>query len=202
MKNKTLYFSAILCLLIFLNSCATSNNAIEQTKPAIEKNIEKPQCFVQYADGKIKNYATLQLVTSMFTAPHLLADGKIKIMSNEVKAYRDFNFYAITQKDFYTKTKGYVAKDVLPGFAVRVVKGNLNLYSLQFYNGQTVYEKFFLQYGDEGQITPYTPKLLNQYLKDNTEVTTYINNRKKKISPKQLVSLVDNYNNGLTISKN
>ena len=125
MKTTVPFFKGILCLLILLNSCVTSKNSIDQFKTEIESPKEGAACFVQMADGSVKNYATLKLVTGVFQTPHLLADGSIIITATEVKAYQNNDHYAVAQKEFTPLKNSFVAVNALPGFAVRIAKGKL-----------------------------------------------------------------------------
>ncbi len=197
MKTNLPYFKGVACLLILLYSCTTSKNSIDQIKAEIGNPKEETSCFVQMNDGTIKNFGTLQLVTGFFKTPHLVADGHVTIIAAEIKAYQNKDHYAVSQKEFYTPTKpSYVAVDALPGFAVRIAKGKLNVYTLKYYNGHNTTEKYFLQPGDDGAIVAYTPQLLNELVKDNTEAYTFFNQKNKiAVLPKKLLLAVDIYNN-------
>jgi hypothetical protein len=206
MKTKLPYLMGLTCLLIFLNSFTTSKNSIDQQKPEIENPKGETACFVQMNDGSIKNFSSLQLVTGVFKTPHLLADGNVIITAAEIKAYQDKDHYAVSQKEIAAPTRpSYVAVDALPGFAVRIAKGKLNVYTLKYYNGHNTTEKYFLQAGgDDAPIVAYTPELLNDLVKDNTEAYTFFNKKNKiAILPKKLLLAVEIYNNSSRdISKN
>ncbi|MCY7290869.1 MAG: hypothetical protein LH615_01695 [Ferruginibacter sp.] len=201
MKTTIIYLLIIaLCVSMLVNSCAAGKNNIVIAEANIENVNEKAGCYVVLKDGTVKNYSTLKLVTGIFKTPHLLADGSVKILPGSIKEYKDANYYAIAQNEFYNKVKTHVATNVLPGFAVREIKGDLNVYSIQFYNGSNVYKKYFLQKGKDGKIAPYTAQLLNEYAKDNEEVKNFLS--KKKSNQKQLLAVVNNYNNSQSISRN
>jgi hypothetical protein len=204
MKTKLPQFTAILCLLFSLNSCLSSKNALEQTKPISENTKEETACFVQMNDGTVKNYSTLKLVTGVFKTPHLIADGNVIISADKVAAYQSKDQYAISQKGFTTIQPSYVAVDALPGFAVRVAKGKLNVYAIKYYNGHNTTEKFFLQIGDDGAIVPYKYELMSDLVKDNIEAYNFFNKKKKAIAlNKRLLVTADIYNsNSSYISKN
>jgi len=202
---KTFYPSckAIACLLLVLNSCVSSKNSVEQQKLAVDTSKEEIGCFVQMNDGSIRNYSTIKLVTGVFKSPHLLADGNVVIDADEIKAYQDNDHYAVSQKEFTTAKPSYVAVEALPGFAVRVVKGKLNVYSLKYYNGHNATEKFFLQSGDEAQIVAYSPELMNNLLKDNGDAYAFFNEKSKALAfSKKLLTSVEIYNTSRFISKN
>jgi len=206
MKTNLPYSRGIVCLLIVLSSCTTSKNSIDQHKAEMENPKGETSCFVQMNDGTIKNFGTLQLVTGVFKTPHLLADGNVTITAAEIKAYQNKDHYAISQKEITAATRpSYVAVDALPGFAVRIAKGKLNVYTLKYYNGHNTTEKYFLQAGgDDAPIVAYTPELLKDLVKDNTEAYTFFNKKDKiAVLPKKLLLAVDIYNNSSRdISKN
>lgn len=205
-QMKTLYPSgkAIACLLIMINSCLSIQNVSALEKTVTEEPKATPtSCFVQMNDGTIKNYATLKLVTGIFKTPHLLANDSIVIMANEIKAYQNKDCYAVSQKEFSTKKQSAVAVKALPGFAVRIASGKLNVYSFKYYNGHNTTEKFFLQSGDEGQILAYTPELMNELLKDNNDAFTMFNEKNTAVAfSKKLLASVEMYNTSRLLSKN
>ena len=201
---KTFYPSgkAIICLMLILNSCASSKNSVEQPKTAAESTKDQAACFVQMNDGSIKNYTSLKLVTGVFKTPHLVADDKIVITTADIKAYQSKDHYAIAQKGFTAGKPGSVAVEALPGFAVRVARGKINVYAVKFYNGHNTTEKFYLQSGDEGQIAAYTPELMKTLIRDNSEAFNYFSGKKAAPLPKKLLATIDIYNNSWYISMN
>jgi hypothetical protein len=204
---KTLVPSvALLCsALVMMNSCSVSKNSILPPKNDAE-NIDgnSYSCYVIKTDGSKQYYSSLKLVTGVLTTPHLLGDNKSVIEAKDVLAYQDNRRYAVSQKLLVTKKTSYVAAETLPGFAVRVAKGKLNVYSRKFYNGNISVTEYFLQNGDEGEIVSYSQTVMNDLLKDNTKAADFYNS-KVKISPKskKLMAAVDLYNNAPQfISKN
>jgi hypothetical protein len=203
MKTNLPFFKGALCLFVLLNSCTSSKNSIDQHKTETEASKEESACFVQLKDGSLKNYTSLKLVTGVFKTPHLIADGGVIITADEIKAYQSKEHYAISQKEFSEAKPSYVAVEALPGFAVRVAKGKLNVFSLKYYNGHNTTEKFYLQSGDEGQIVAYTPELMKELIRDNNEAFNFFTSKKKPaVFPKNLLAAVDIYNNQRYISKN
>jgi hypothetical protein len=195
MKTAMSRLAALFCLFVFLNSFS-ANPTDKQPKEALS-------CFVEYNDGTIKQFTTLELVTGLFKSPHLLADGEIVIKADEIKAYQDKVHYAISQKVFTELRLSKVAVDALPGFAIRIAQGKLNVYSLKFYNGHNATEKLFVQSGDSGQIVACTPELLKELIKDNADATAYLNtNEKKPAEVKKMIEAVDMYNTSALITKN
>lgn len=204
MKTKLPYAIGILCLFLLLNACSPSKNSIDHYKADTPGNSkEDVACFVQMNDGSVKNFTSLKLITGVFKTPHLLADGSTIIMAEDIKAYQSKEHYAISQKGFTATKPSYVAVDALPGFAVRVAKGKLNVYSLKYYNGHNTTEKFYLQSGDDGQIVAYTPEVMKELVRDNTEAFNFFTDKKKaSLFPKNLLVAVDIYNNQRYFSKN
>ena len=199
MKTAIPKLAALLCLFVLLNAFSTTQPIEHPAK----KTKEALSCFVVMKDGTIKQYTSLELVTGIFKTPHLLADGSITITASDIKAYQDKNLYAISQKEFTTLKPSKVAVEALPGFAVRIAQGRLNVYSLKFYNGHNTSEKLFIQSGDSGQIAAYTPELLNDLIKDNQEVYSYFNASDKSTTAiKKMLTTVEMYNTSRLISKN
>jgi hypothetical protein len=203
MKTNLPKFTAVLCLVAFLNACTSSKNAITPEKNDATAPKAEAACFIQMNNGTIKNYATLTLVTGVFKTPHLLADGKIIINSNEISAYQNKEHYAIAQQSFTADKPSNVAVNALPGFAVRVASGKLNVYAVKYYNGHNTTEKFFLQIGDDGAIVPYKYELMSDLVKDNIEAYNFFNRKKKALAfNKRLLVAASMYNNSSFISKN
>ena len=205
MKTNIIYLIIIsICVALLVSSCATGKDSIVLPQPATEKQMtvaaKQDDCYVEMNNGSIIKYSRLKLVTGVLATPYLLANGEIKISVSQIKAYRDANYYAIAQREFYTTNNSHVAKNVLPGFAVREIKGDVNLYSLQYFNGSNIYKKFFLQKGNDGKIMPYTPQLLNEYAQNNMEVKNFVT--KKKAKQKNLIAVVENYNSSISFSIN
>ena len=205
MKTSIPSIVVLCCAFIFLNSCATSKDSALQPKndAGNGKDVTSSSCYVIMNDGSIHNYSTLKLVTGILITPHLVADNKVTINARDIRAYQDNQRYAVSQKLLSTKKGSYVAKETLPGFAVRILKGKLNVYCSKYYNGNNAVAEYFLQSGDDGEIAAYSDQLINQLVKDNPKAADYYNS-KIKISPKskKLLATADIYNNSQLISKN
>ncbi len=203
MKTNVPYLKAIACLLVLLNSCTVTKNSVEQYTATTEDPKKEILCFVQMKDGTVKNYTTLKLVTGVFKTPHLIADGSIIIKPEEIKAYQNKDHYAVSQKEFTDAKQSYVAKDALPGFAVRIAAGKINVYSLKYYNGHNTTEKLFLQSGDDAQIAAFTPELMNELVKDNSDAHAFFNEKSKTVTTaKKILATADLYNSNGDVSKN
>ena len=206
MKTNIIYLLIIsICVALLVNSCSAGKNSIILSQPTVEREADEPdaknaECYVEMNDGTIKKFSKIKLVTGILTTPYLVADGELKILPTQIKAYKDANNYAISQKEFYNKNKTHVAVNVLPGFAVRELKGEVNVYSLEYFNGSNRYKKFFLQKGYDGEILPYTAELLKEYAGNNIEIKKFVT--KKKTKQKDLLVVIENYNNSKSLSKN
>jgi hypothetical protein len=204
MKKNLLKLAAFLSIALLFASCATSNLAREDRKTGIESSKETAaSCFVQFNDGSIKNYNSLKLVTGVLVTPHLLADGKTKIAPDDIKAYQNKDHYAISQRQCSCGRKSNIAVEALPGFAVRIAKGKLNIYTKKFYNGTRAVDEFYLQQGNDGQIIAYSPTLMSSLLKNNPEALDFFKSKKYNNSiPKKLQLTAAIFNKEQLMSKN
>ncbi len=199
--KKTVPFLAAACLSISLFSCTTGKNVTESPKqPNQLFNAETP-CFVKFNDGTVKQFTSLKLVTGLFKEPHLLADETTPIKTETVMAYQSKDCYAVSQKGFAPLVNSQVAKEALPGFAVRIVKGRINVFSVKFYNGHNTTEKLFLQSGDDGDVIPCTKHMLNDIVKETPEAVAVLDT-KAIPENKRILAAVEAYNNSKLISKN
>ena len=191
-------------IVIMLNSCAVGKNAVDNPKAEAENKSEIPGlCFVQMNDGSIKQYGSLKLVTGVLKTPHLLADDKVIINSKDIMAYQSNRHYAVAAKILTSTKKGYVAVETLPGFAVKVISGKLNVYSRKYYNGANTVDEYFLQSGNDGYIIAYTKDVLKGMLKEDAKALEYFNSKSKVLpKSKKLFATVEMYNNSQMVTKN
>lgn len=203
MKKSVPTALAVICLFTLLSSFAFEDNNTQQYDSVVNPAKVEPTCFVQLNDGTIKQFTTLKLVTGVFKSPHLLADGNITIAASEIIAYQDKEHFAVSQKEFFSGNQSNVAINALPGFAIRIAKGRLNVYSLKYYNGHNTTEKLFLQAGDAGKIIACNPETLSELIKDNNDAyNLYTAKKQKTTDAKNLLAVVNLYNNSSFISKN
>lgn len=197
---------ALLCsTLILLNSCSVSKNSVLPPKADIGNgNGTTNTCFVVKTDGSRQNYSTLKLVTGVLITPHLLGDNKVVIEAKDVLAYQDNKRFAVSQKLLLTTKTTYVASEILPGFAMKIASGRLNVYSRKFYNGGNAATEYFVQTGDDGDILPYSRTVMADLLKDNPKASDFYNSKVKISSEsKKLMTAVEIYNGSPQfISKN
>lgn len=204
MKKINILWAIVTSIILLFTSCSTN----KLTTAKLMKNISESETntftnFVKKKDGSVVYYKSLELVKGVFSAPHLLADGKIKILPSEIVAYQNENHYAVSQSTFVDGKKSNVAVETLPGFAVRVVYGKLNIYCKKYFNGRAAVDEFYIQSGNDGKIFTYTPELMKRMIQDNQEALTYFNNEKLNSAfPKKLQTTAEMYNNALLMSKN
>lgn len=203
MKTSVPIVPALLCMLsLSIFNANAGNLTVKPVKIELPSG-EYAGCFVQFADGSIKQFKTLKLVTGVFKTPHLLANDSVVIYASQIKAYQNDDCYAVSQKEFGDKTKTFVAKDALPGFAVRVAKGHLNVFSIKYYNGHNTTEKLFVQTGDQGAISPCTHELLEELVKENSDAVSILHVKNKpQGEAKKFLAAVETFNNSKLISRN
>jgi hypothetical protein len=204
MKRKLSGIPVLLSAVILFTACSTSNLAQTDRSSKIKKQKETAAgCYIVKKDGSIQNYSSLKLVTGIFVSPHLLADGKLKISGDDIKAYQNHNHYAISQEYFESGHRSKVAVEALPGFAVRIAKGSLNIYCKKFFNGAKAVDELFVQSGEEGKILPYSEALVQNIVKDHQAVLDILNSDDKNMSLTQkLQAVAEVYNQEHLISKN
>ncbi|MEO6540178.1 MAG: hypothetical protein ABIN74_04265 [Ferruginibacter sp.] len=203
--KKAIPAIALLCItVIFLNSCGAGKNSFETCRMVpVNAKVEPADCFVQLNDGTVQHYSSLKLVTGVLITPHLLADNRIVINAKEIKAYQNNRHYAVSSNSLKSVKTSSVAVETLPGFAVRLVQGKLNVYCRKYYNGSNSVDEYFLQTGNDGEIIAYSTKIMKELLKDNPKALDYYNS-KIKVSPKskKLMTTAVIYNTGELLSKN
>ena len=204
MKKATFFVAALCSITVLFNSCAVSKDSVISPKTIVENANQVPaSCFVQLNDGTIKQYADLKLVTGVLTTPYLLADNKVVINSKDIMAYQDKEHYAVSSKLITSSKTGKIAVEALPGFAVKIVSGKLNVYCRKYYNGATATDEYFLQNGTDGYIVAYSREVLKTMLKEDAKAMDYFNS-KSKVSPKsrKMLTTIAMYNNNQYLSKN
>ena len=196
--------AVLMSATILINSCSVSKNSTDQQQTTLKTvNETSSACFVQLNDGTIKQFTTLKLVTGILTTPHLLGDGKVVITAKEIIAYQDAKQYAVSAKILTSKKSACVSVETLPGFAVKVLSGKLNLYCRKYYNGTNTSDEYFLQNGNDGYIVAYSKDILKNMLKDDINASAFFNST-TKVSPKskKILTAVEIYNKGQMMTKN
>lgn len=205
MKTALPAYAVLLCTVIMLNSCSAGKNSIAVPKADTETSNETTSatCFIQLKDGTIKQFKTLKLVTGVLTTPHLLGDNKEVINGKDIIAYQNNKHYAVSSQILTSTKNAVVAAETLPGFAVKVLSGKLNVYCRKYYNGTNTTEEYFLQSGNDGYIISYSNAVLKSMIKEDTKALEYFNS-KVKMTPKskKILTVVEIYNNGPLMTKN
>ncbi len=186
-------------IVLLATGCSAGKDVVERKE--ILRNAKETEngCFVIYKDGRTEFYKTLVLKTSMINAPYLLADGHLKITNNEIEAYQTENYYAVSQStvnDSHSK----IAIECLPGFAVRIAKGRLNVYDRRCFRSNANRE-FYIQAGSNKPIYEYSPDLMNAVIKYHYEAYNYFNSTKKAKLLTKIYTAADLYNNAPSYTK-
>jgi hypothetical protein len=64
-------------------------------------------------------------------------------------------------------------------------------------------DEYYIQAGDDGKIMTYSPDLMNELVKDNSEALSFFNSKKYKGSvPEKLHATAHLYNNTQLMTKN
>ena len=133
----------------------------------------------------------------------MLGDNKEVIDGKDIIAYQNHKHYAVSSQILTSTKKSVVAAQTLPGFAVKVVSGKLNVYCRKYYNGTNTTDEYFLQHGDDGYIVSYTKDVLKSIIKEDNKALEYFNS-KAKVTPKikKVLAVVEIYNSGQMMTKN
>jgi hypothetical protein len=204
MKTIVPAIAVLLGATILLNSCSVNKNAVETQKSEVKNETEGSSgCFVELNNGTYKQFTTLKLVTGVLTTPHLLGDDKVVVYAKDIIAYQNNKHYAVSSKILTSTKTGTVSVETLPGFAIRVLSGKLNVYSRKYYNGANTAEEYFLQNGDEGYIVAYSKNLLKSMFNEDQKAWEFFTS-KTKVSPKskKLLTAVEMHNSTQFMSKN
>jgi hypothetical protein len=196
----SLIFSIVAGLALV--SCSTNKNIVYQRMADLQNaKDDSTICFVKKEDGSTIYYKSLKLVTGIFKTPYLLADNKTRIYASEIIAYQTEDHYAISEVKFaYDGRPSNLAVETLPGFAVRLVKGKVNIYSRKYAVGKVAGDEYFIQVG-KGLIYAYSPELMDNLIRKHPEVLKFYNNYKQKLQQsKELKNTAYIFNNAQMIS--
>jgi hypothetical protein len=201
--KSLLLLSAVLLTVILLASWSNKENllnanTIEETKPQETAG----KIFVKYKNGTVVSFQSLKLVKGLFSSPHLLADGKVKINPSEILAYQNEQHYAISQTLLADGRKSAVSIETLPGFAIRLVNGRLNIYCKKYLNGNLPVDEYFVQLGFDGKIQKYSPELMKSIIKDDEQALGFFS---EKLNVLENISLLQStasmYNKSILLNQ-
>jgi len=204
MKNVIIAILGSACLSILGSSCSTNKFVCMYKSNVMHANeTSKSVSFVKLKNGKTVFYNKLEIVKGVFTAPHLLANGSIKIKPSEIEAYQIEDHYAVSQKFIMNGHKSAVAVDALPGFAKRVVKGKLNVYCKKYFNGRFATDEFFLQSENDIRIYLYTPELFKKMIEDDEVASNYYKKETIDVDPSEKITTTAKmYNQAFYMTRN
>lgn len=204
MKKILLQSAAVLCLLATLNSFTeVKHPGSQQTVGSALLPEPSTACFVQMNDGSIRHFKTLRLISGILITPHLLADEDIVIKAKDIMAYQNEKHYAVSPKILTSKKNSQVGVGTLPGFAIKLLSGKLNVYVRKYYNGGNTAEEYFLQSGEEGFIVSYTREMLKTMLGEDTKAMAFFNSKTKESKKtNKLLVAVEMYNTSQLMTKN
>jgi hypothetical protein len=154
--------------MFFLSACSV-NHSLQHVEVSQSGKPEKMEgnSFVRFKNGHMLYCQTLELKKGVFVTPFLLGDGWYKIKAGEVDQYQIDGELAVSESQLNDDRSSRVAKNALPGFAIRSVSGSLNVYQRKLFNGRTTYDRYYIQWGNEGQIVKYSPDALKKMLKEH-----------------------------------
>ena len=125
------------------------------------------------------------------------------INAKDIIAYQNNKHYAVSSKILTSTKSANVSAETLPGFAVKVLSGKLNVYCRKYYNGSNTTDEYFLQNGSDGYIVSYSKEMMKSMLKEDTKASEYFNNKTKESSKsKKILTAVEMYNTGQMMTKN
>ncbi|MFN8243303.1 MAG: hypothetical protein U0X40_04540 [Ferruginibacter sp.] len=179
--KKIVPLTALMGLTLVFGSCSTSKDSLATAdNEAYATGKENTaSCFIQKKDGSIIRYQSLRLVNSVFNSAYLLADGSTRIYGNDIRSYQTRDYFAVSQAQFVNGRKSHVSTECLPGFAVRIARGKLNVYCKKFYNGSRAVNEYYLQQGEDGKIQVYSAGVFLEMIKENAAATAFFTNGHK-----------------------
>lgn len=186
-----------------LLSCSASRHSYDRMEHMYYAREKGKTCFVQYYDGSFKNFKSLELVCSFGQPPHLLADGKSRIYPDEIICFQNADQFAISAQHFLRGGhESRVAVETLPGFAVRIMKGKLNVYVKKYKNGVKLVDEFYFQSGNQREVIVYTPELMDALIKNMPEALEFYNAYRKKLPKnRELIATAHIFNNTYMASR-
>jgi hypothetical protein len=168
MKKITTSLLLAASSMFFFSACSV-NHTLQRAETLPTQTTEKTEggSFVRFKNGHMLYCQSLELKKGVFVSPYLLGDGWYKIKAGDVDQYQINGELAVSESRLEDDRSSRVAKDALPGFAIRSVSGSLNVYQRKLFNGRTTYDRYYIQWGNEGQIVKYSPDALKKMLNEH-----------------------------------
>lgn len=170
MKNVVV----ILLASVILNSCSTIG-ALSSFRPSSSISyVEGKTEFVELKDGKIieGKIENLKWVDDL----PMIQSSKFTVNGT---SYRGKEINALQSKNRYFR------KTVYNDFAERIIKGKINVYTLEKQTAPnekgriTFYSLHYLQRGENGHLDEYDNKLMEKTISDNSTALAKFNDYKK-----------------------
>jgi len=151
-----------------------------KTSPIIENDelANSKVDYIKLKDGSVHTYHTLVLVQGAFVSPHLLANGKEKVFADDIVEYRTNGQLAVSQHCLKGSKKSNISADALPGFAIRIMQGPVNVYARKIHNGTTMVTEYYLQ-SNNGPIELCTPATVKTSFGNNVAALQIFEERSK-----------------------
>jgi hypothetical protein len=174
-KTKTSFMIAF-SISILLSSCSV-NHSLQSDDLMHFKQSEQMDRdnYVKFKDGHVLQCQTLVLKKGFLTTPYLLADGWYKIKAKDVERYQMDGKLAVSGTNIKDDVNSQVAIDALPGFAVRLVSGSMNVYQRSIFNGRSVFTRYYIQRGENGPIVKYSPETLKKMVEEQNSMKLAVN---------------------------
>jgi len=195
MKN---IFLSLLAIGLF-TGCYFENKI--QRNSAKEARDSKLECFIEFNDGKIIPFETLEIKSPPLQYEFLLGDGKkLNYDVKEIHAFQTKKYYAIK---IYNQSGNVIGK--LPFtelFASRIVDGKIELFAIgemkrdTYGPNQPGYSKsYFLRKGKGNNLISATKKNLKNYITDNKSLSEEFESLYKSTYPfKSIMKILEQYN--------
>lgn len=167
--NAHLVLASLMVLLF--TSCTVNKTLTNQLSFDIKNKDADQVSYVRFKNGQMLYCQTLELKNGIFTSPHLIGDGWYKIETADVAEYKLNGQLAISEEKLNDKKHSRVAVDALPGFAVQIIKGDLNVYHRKYFNGRNAVNRYYLQIGNEGPIMLYNTKDMKELIATHDELS-------------------------------
>jgi hypothetical protein len=171
MKTMNAHLVLASLLVLLFTSCTVNKTLTNELSFDIKNKDVDQVSYVRFKNGQMLYCQTLELKKGIFTSPHLIGDGWYKIETADVAEYKLNGQLAISEEKLNDKKHASVAIDALPGFAVQIIKGDLNVFHRKYFNGRNAVNRYYLQIGNEGPIMLYNTKEMKELIATHAELS-------------------------------